>query len=260
MRSIIRIIQGEEEHISLLIYSTIERIGTNSAYAQPMEPTEHKDNRHLVGQAFAIAMATTIFCMFLHFIISSRNEVLLNTNAAGTQYFLTLQLGDTIIPWSLGTVLIADLIAFSLALVGLYRAKSADEYVATKIVTGYLWFVVTIIVLSIVFGLLPPTEAFRRELASKLVPLVPFIAVKEWLFRRLHAVYDQTGRLVFEALAWNCRKDGLFNGFFLIAVISGLIGFSPRAIHYLLLFGKLSLLGSATVNITRQLRAIDWSH
>ena len=225
-----------------------------------MDRPNHIDIRQLVGQAFMACLAINLFCIVLHFILSPRNEILLTTNASGTKYFLTLQLGDTIIPWSLGIVLIADLVAFSLALISLYRMEGADEFLATNVVTGYLWLIVTLIVISIFFGLVPSMDAFRRDLTSKLVPLIPFIAVKEWTFRRLHSVYEKTGRLMFEALAWNNRKDGLFNGFFIIAIIGGVIGFSPRSIHYLLLFAKLNLLGSATLAITGQLRASLWPH
>ena len=225
-----------------------------------MDSPNHIDNRQLVGQAFLACLAINVFCIVLHFILSSRNEVLLTTNPAATKYFLTLQLGDTIIPWSLGIVLIADTIAFTLALISLYRLEGADEFLATNVVTGYLWLIVTLIVVSILWGLVPAMDAFRRELTSKIVPLIPFIVVKEWVFRRLHAIYERTGRLMFEALAWNNRKDGLFNGFFVIAALAGILGFPPRSIHYLLLFAKLSLLGSATLKITRQLRASLWPH
>jgi hypothetical protein len=225
-----------------------------------MDKSNHIDIRQLVGQAFMACLAINLFCIVLHFILSPRNEILLTTNASGTKYFLTLQLGDTIIPWSLGIVLIADIVAFSLALISLYRMEGADEFLATNVVTGYLWLIITLIVISIFWGLVPSMDAFRRDLTSKLVPLVPFIAVKEWVFRRLHAIYERTGRLMFEALAWNNRKDGLFNGFFVVATLTGILGFSPRSIHYLLLFAKLSLLGSATLKITRQLRASLWPH
>lgn len=225
-----------------------------------VEQKTYVDHKTLVGQAFLICLAMTGFSLILHFIISTKNEILFTTNPAGTKYFLTLQLGDVVLPWALGLVLIADTVAFSLALVGLYRHDGADEHLATKVVTTYLWVIVTGIVVSILWGILPPADAFRRELTSKIVPLVPFIAVKEWLFRQFHSVYEKTGRLMFEALAWNCRKDGLFNGFFLIAVLSGLIGFTPSKVHYLLLFGKLYLLGSATLAITRHLRVSYWPH
>jgi len=210
------------------------------------------DHTDLVTRTLGTCCAVVGLCLTLHLALSSRNDLSLFSDGEG-RWFFTAALRDTTVLGALLQVLVADLAACSLALVALRRRDGFLELVAVTAVTAYLWFVVITVVVGILVG--PPSlDAFRREPLAKVVALIPLVVVKERLFRRLHEAYARSQRLLFEVLAWNCRKDGLFNGFFVVATVAGVVGLSPLRVHWLLFFAKLWLLGGAALTITTVLR------
>lgn len=147
-----------------------------------------------------------------------------------------------------------DVFLFGAAMLVLHRPgwlTPALESLTAFTLCLLLWRIVVINLGMIAFPSWVAAEVSRNP---GVVPTLFYVAIlvagKETIYRRLARLDGELDSPLLAFFAWHHRKDAVFNILYGLTIFGSSLGFSPERLFMLFAFVKISLLGSAALDIS----------